>query len=112
MVDGYNIPMAFLRVGIIKIIIWTIIHLVLYLVMLKVVWVLWPLTFVPVKIIVVLVVVIFYLLRVGVINQLLIKRKKGFLIQYFRGGMIILVFMVTVEVGLVPGPLTYTPRNI
>ena len=80
--------------------------------MLKVVWVLWPLTFAPVKIIFVLVVVILYLLRVGIINQWFVKINTGFLIHYFRGGMIILVLLVMVEVGLVLGPPTSTPRKL
>ena len=79
--------------------IWVIIHLEL--VMVKLVWVLGTLTFPPINMIFQLVVEIFCHLGICIIHPSIIKTKIGSLIHFLRGGTIILVFLVMVEVVLV-----------
>ena len=53
----------------------------------------------------------FFHLVVGIIQSLFIQRNTDHLIHYLRGGKILLVFMVMVEVVLVLVPPTSPPRK-
>ena len=87
-------------------------HLVLHMVIVKVVWVLGPVTSIHVKIVVGLVVVILCHIRLGIIQQWSIQKDTGILINYLRRESIILVLLVIVGVVFVLGQPTYTPRKL
>ena len=88
-----------------------ILHLVFLMVMVELVWVLGPLRFPTKHIIFGLMVVIFCHLGVGIIWWWLIQTNIGPNIHYLKGGTIILVLLVMVEVVLVIEQPTLGPRR-
>ena len=103
MVSVQHHSRCYLVVVIIHIMLHVIIHLVLHLVLVKVMWFLIPLTFPPMKMIFLLMVVIFCHLGVRIVQKWLIQTKTSYLIHYLRGIMMILLFLALVEVVLVLG---------
>ena len=91
---------------------WVALHLVLGMAMVKVVWILGPPTLTTRKLIVGLMVAIFCHPRVGNTHTWVIHANIGPIIHKILLGSIIVVMMVRVEVMLLLGPTTYTPKNI
>ena len=89
---------SYLVVGIIQMMLQVILHQMLQIVVVKVVWVLVPLNFPPINIIVGLVVVILCRLRLGISQQWFIQTSTSYLIHYLGDGMIFLLLLMMVEV--------------
>ena len=104
-------PYRYWRVRLLKLTLLTIINLVLHTVTVKVVWVLWPLTFPPINIIFGLMVVILCCQEVGIIKKLFIKkyRLSNPLSQRQSDSLVLLVML---DVVLVLGKPTPHPRNV
>ena len=96
----------------IQLVLWVVLHFMLVLVMVKVVWDLGTPTLPTRKLIVGLVVAIFFYLRVGNIHPWFIHTKNVPILHHILWGIIILLMMVMVEVLLVLGKPTSTPKNI
>ena len=96
----------------IQLMFWVDLHLMLVLVTVNVVWCLVPPTLPLRKLIVRLMAVIFCDLRLGYIHPLIIHTKKGTILNNTFGEIIVVLLLVMVEVVLVLGQPTSTPKYI
>ena len=96
----------------IQLVLWVVLHLMLVLVMVKLVWDLAPPTLPLIKFTVGLMVEIFCGLRLGNIYTWVIHTKKGTIINHIFKGRITALILVMVDVVLVLGQPTSTPKYI